>query len=146
MGETILPGGRLQIGTVRCLGRAENFPVLATTEEGEILYQDTAMAIGMPDGSIVSLNELPLEAELDLILQATWKDYTLLSAGVKFGATAEGSEGTACERQYTLAEDGTTQLSGLLLRYKPGLHAANLTFTQPLYRWDCDFTIPVTIP
>lgn len=145
-GETILPGGRLQIGTVRCLGRAENFPVLATTEEGKILYQDTAMAIGMPDGSIVSLNELPLEAELDLTLQATWKDYTLLSAGVKFGATAEGSEGTACERQYTLAEDGTTQLSGLLLRYKPGLHAANLTFTQPLYRWDCDFTIPITIP
>ena len=26
------------------------------------------------------------------------------------------------------------------------MYAGAITFTQPLYRWDCDFTIPITVP
>lgn len=88
---------------------------------------------------------LPQEEGESLPLESGGEDYTLLNFGLKLFVTEEAYFLGACERQYQFSETGS-QLTGLLLRYTPGLSAIDLTFVDPVYRWNHPFQVPVIIP
>ena len=138
VGDAWIYGCQLQFSPITGLGRMEEMP-------GSGLAG--VCAIGMPDGSVISsVEELPLEAGLTLSYPGEEGEWmTLLDVGVKLGITGEGSEGTACELEYTDSADGA-RLTGLLLRYVPELYAADLTFVHPIFRLNQSFDIPVRIP
>lgn len=59
--------------------------------------------------------------------------------------TEENYFSGACERQYAFEASGP-RLTGLLLRHIPGVYATDLTFVNPVFRWNHAFDITVTIP
>ena len=136
-GAVQMNSGRLLLGNITGLGQMAEFPYT---------YLDFMNAIAYPDGSIATTYDLPLQAQMELTFprqEGEWM--TLLDVGVQFGITGEGSQGDACQLSYTTDADGT-RLSGLLLRYMPGLYAFDLTFTHPLFRLNQTFDIPLRIP
>ena len=140
----VLPGGAVQMNSGRLL--LGNITGLGQMAEFPYTYLDFMNAIAYPDGSIATTYDLPLQAQMELIFprqEGEWM--TLLDVGVQFGITGEGSQGDACQLSYTTDADGT-RLSGLLLRYMPGLYAFDLTFTHPLFRLNQTFDIPLRIP
>lgn len=84
-------------------------------------------------------------SRLDLSLHSGMEDYTLVDVGLQLFLTDEAYFSGACERQYVF-EEGEPRLTSLLLRHAPGLYATDLTFTDPVLRWNHPFDIPVTIP
>ena len=140
----VLPGGAVQMNSGRLL--LGNITGLGQMAEFPYTYLDFMNAIAYPDGSIATTYDLPLQAQMELTFprqEGEWM--TLLDVGVQFGITGEGSQGDACQLSYTTDADGT-RLSGLLLRYMPGLYAFDLTFTHPLFRLNQTFDIPLRIP
>ena len=53
--------------------------------------------------------------------------------------------GGACAPMYREEESGLA-LCGVTPQYQPGLSAADVTFANPVYRWNHPFRIPIVIP
>lgn len=96
-------------------------------------------------GGISSPEQTPLASQLSLSLQSGWEDYTLVDVDLRLFYTEEDYFSGACERQYAFEESGP-RLTGLLLRHVPGVYATDLTFANPVFRWNHAFDITVTIP
>ena len=142
-GETLPVGDVLMNG---CVLRLHPISGLGEMEEYDESKPYLFSIIGQPDGSVTDSQGRPLQARLELSYPTSQGEFmTLLDVGVRLGMTAEGSEGTACQMEYTPGEDGV-RLSALLLRYKPELYAADLTFVHPVFRMNHAFDIPVRIP
>lgn len=96
-------------------------------------------------GGISAPEETPLASRLSLSLQSEKEDYTLVDVDLRLFYTEEDYFSGACERQYAFEETGP-RLTGLLLRHVPGIYATDLTFANPVFRWNHAFAITVTIP
>ena len=139
----------------------ESFPVGALSMSfGGSVAMDTVTGLG-PDtgfsmdayscaiinafGGISAAEQTPLSSQLSLSLQSEKEDYTLVDFDLRLYYTEEDHFSGACERQYAFEESGP-RLTGLLLRHVPGLYATDLTFANPVFRWNHAFDIIVTIP
>ena len=126
-------------------GRIELSSITGIGTDPSILEQFAAAVITYPSGGINQPQEAPLVSRLDLSLHSDMEDYTLVDVGLQLFLTDEAYFSGACERQYVF-EEGEPRLTSLLLRHAPGLYATDLTFTDPVLRWNHPFDIPVTIP
>lgn len=139
----------------------ESFPVgaLSMSFDGSVAL-DTVTGLG-PDtgfsmdvyscaiinafGGISSAEQTPLSSQISLSLQSEKEDYTLVDFDLRLYYTEENYFSGACERQYAFEENGP-RLTGLLLRHVPGVYATDLTFVNPVFRWNHVFDITVEIP
>lgn len=108
--------GTVVLDTITGLGPGETFPLNSANQ-----------VITTTDGAVSAPQKTPLAASLALSLESGGEDYTLLNFGLKLFVTEEAYFLVACERQYQFSETGS-QLTGLLLRYTPGLSAIDLIF------------------
>ena len=141
--------------------KGESFPVgaLSMSFDGSVAL-DTVTGLG-PDtgfsmdayscaiinafGGISAAEQTPLSSQLSLSLQSEKEDYTLVDFDLRLYYTEEDYFSGACERQYAFEASGP-RLTGLLLRHIPGVYATDLTFVNPVFRWNHAFVITVTIP
>ncbi len=126
-------------------GRIELESITGLGTDPSLLEQSAATVISLPSGAIIQPQQAPLVSRLALSLHSGMEDYTLVDIGLQLFLTKEAYFSGACERQYAF-EAGQPRLTGLLLRHAPGLYAADLTFTDPVFRWNHSFDIPVTVP
>lgn len=127
-------GASLEAGPVLCLGPLE--------EEGEFAFYSALIA---PNGAVSSLEEAPLRAELPFSYRSDNEDYTLLRCDIQLWITKMMESGGAGAPMYREEESGLA-LCGVTLQYQPGLYAADVTFANPVYRWNHPFRIPIVIP
>lgn len=141
--------------------KGESFPVgsLSMSFDGSVAM-DTVTGLG-PDtgfsmdayscaiinafGGISAAEQTPLASQISLSLQSEKEDYTLVDFDLRLYYTEENYFSGACERQYAFEASGP-RLTGLLLRHIPGVYATDLTFVNPVFRWNHAFDITVTIP
>ncbi len=141
--------------------KGESFPVgaLSMSFDGSVAL-DTVTGLG-PDtgfsmdayscaiinafGGISAAEQTPLASQISLSLQSEKEDYTLVDFDLRLYYTEENYFSGACERQYAFEASGP-RLTGLLLRHIPGVYATDLTFVNPVFRWNHAFDITVTIP
>lgn len=140
-GETLAVGS-LSIG---CGGSIVLDTITGLGPESAVPAVSSLLAICQPTGGITTPQETPLVSRLAFSLQSEKEDYTLVDVGLQLYVTEEPYFSGACERQYAFEETGP-RLTDLLLRHAPGLHATNLTFVDPVFRWNHAFDIIVTIP
>ena len=127
-------GSSVAMDTITGLGPDTDFPM-----------DKSSFAINYAFGGITIQEQSPLASQISLSLQSGQEDYTLVDVDLRLFLTEEDVFSGACERQYAFEQTGP-RLTGLLLRHAPGLYATNLTFANPVYRWNHAFDIAVTIP
>ena len=107
---------------------------------------DFADAISYPAGSVAACYKLPLQAQPELIFlrQKGACGRPCWMWGFS-SAHREGNQGNASRFSHTAGKDDPC-FRGLLLRYTPGLSAADLAFIHPLFRSNQAFDVPLYIP
>ncbi|HIZ84396.1 MAG TPA: sigma-70 family RNA polymerase sigma factor [Firmicutes bacterium] len=124
----------IAMDTITGLGPDTGFPMDASS-----------CAITHAFGGISATEQTPLASQLSLSPQSGKEDYTLVDVDLRLFYTEEDYFLGACERQYAFEESGP-RLTCLLLRHLPGIYATDLTFANPVFRWNHAFDITVTIP